>query len=89
MSSYDTKMRLDSQLSRMNCQTFSVESSSRHLGGRGRIDFHIYTYRSSLRSSTKRISSLARSDGDKWTPRWFPNITAKLLVSVDGPSMNP
>ncbi len=35
MSSQAVKIRLDSQLSRMNCQTFSLTLSSGHLAGRG------------------------------------------------------
>jgi len=39
MSSQDLKMRFDSQLSRMNCQTFSTGFSSGHRGGSGnRVD---------------------------------------------------
>ncbi len=37
MSSYDLKTRLDSQLSRMNCQMFSTGFSSGDLGGKSRI----------------------------------------------------
>jgi hypothetical protein len=35
MFSYDVKMRFDSQLSRMNCQTFSCGLSSGHFAGSG------------------------------------------------------
>lgn len=35
MLSCDVKIRLDSQLSRMNCQMFSTGLSSGHLGGNG------------------------------------------------------
>lgn len=35
MLSWDVKTRLDSQLSRMNCQMFSTGLSSGHLGGSG------------------------------------------------------
>ena len=35
MSSKDLKIRFDSQLSRMNCQTFSCGLSSGHLAGNG------------------------------------------------------
>ena len=35
MSSYDLKMRFESQLSRMNCQMFSTGFNSGDLGGSG------------------------------------------------------
>ena len=35
ISSKDLKIRLDSQFSRMNCQTFSAGLSSGHFAGRG------------------------------------------------------
>ena len=35
MSSWEEKMRFESQLSRMNCQTFSTGLSSGHLAGSG------------------------------------------------------
>jgi hypothetical protein len=35
MSSWAGKTRLDSQLSRMNCQTFSITLISGHFGGSG------------------------------------------------------
>ena len=37
ISSYELKMRLDNQLSRMNCQIFSTGLSSGALGGNGMI----------------------------------------------------
>ncbi len=36
ISSYDLNIRLDSQLSRMNCHTFSTGLSSGDFGGKGR-----------------------------------------------------
>ncbi len=37
ISLYDSKTRLDSQLSRMNCQMFSTGFNSGDLGGKSRI----------------------------------------------------
>lgn len=44
--SYDRKIRLDSQLSRMNCQTFSITLRSGYFGGSGSRVMLAGTFRS-------------------------------------------
>src|SRR6266487_1589153 len=59
-SSYDLKIRFESQLSRMNCHTFSTGLSSGHLGGSAMIVM--------LAGTTRRV--------DMCQPAWSTKRTA-------------
>src|SRR5215467_1171786 len=58
-SSYDLKIRFESQLSRMNCHTFSTGLSSGHLGGSAMMVM--------LAGTTRRV--------DMCHPAWYTKRT--------------
>src|SRR5229473_7373442 len=70
MSSYDWKTRLESQLSRMNCQMFSTGLSSGDFGGSG------------IRVMLAGMSSLSERRQPAWSrssTAWAPGVTVREI----------
>ena len=66
ISSYDLKIRLDSQLSRMNCQMFSTGFSSGALGGKGS---------SVMLAGTSSLPVVCHPARSRMSTAWAPDAT--------------